>query len=86
MAIIAKTIPPKMNLGYWNSGLFGGCADLFGRAMGNISFTIYSKFNGVISQPFFTYIVDSVVILLTIVAILFRYKRYCHHIEIEISK
>ena len=86
MAIIAKTIPPALNSGYWNSGLFGGCAELLGRGIGNISFTIYTKFNGLKTQPFLTYIVTSVTIFVCLIILSLQLKRFVKHIEIEIVK
>lgn len=84
MAIIVKTIPEHLNAGYWNSGLLGGCAEMLGRMFGNVSFTIYSLFQGAHYVPFYVYIVDSPFILALVVLIFVFYRRLQKHTEIEV--
>lgn len=88
MAIIAKTIPPALNLGYWNAGLLGGCAELLGRTFGNVSFTVYSLFDSKYTNramPFFAYVVNSPIIGLMLISAVVMYPRLTKHMEIEMA-
>lgn len=87
MAIIAKTIPPVLNLGYWNAGLLGSCAELLGRTIGNVAFTVYSVFDPVYTNkamPFFAYVINSPIIALMIITTVVLYPRLTKHMEIKI--
>lgn len=87
MAIIAKTIPPYLALGYWNAGMLGGSAELLGRTLGNVSFTIYSMFDSTLKnrvEPFFAYVVDSVTIGLMLASSIVLYSKLSKHLEIQI--
>lgn len=87
MAIIAKTIPPFLALGYWNAGLLGGCAELLGRTLGNVSFTIYSMFDSVHknrAEPFFAFVIDSIVIGVMLASSIVLYSKLSKHLEIQI--
>lgn len=87
MAIIAKTLPPRFALGYWNAGMLGGCAELLGRTCGNVAFTIYSLLDQTFknrAQPFLTYTTDGVCIgIMLAVTIIFQ-KKLHKHMEIQI--
>lgn len=45
ISILSKVIPPKLKLSFWNAGLFSGCADNLGRAVGSALYTGYSYAN-----------------------------------------
>lgn len=86
MAIIAKTISPELNLGYWNAGLLGGCAELLGRTFGNVAFTVYCLFSGgKAAEPFYVYVVNAIITAIILVVVIVFRKKLSRHIEIEIE-
>lgn len=66
IAILAKVIHPKMKKGFLNAGLLSGIGDTIGRALGNISFTIFSRIDTTAAYPGIWYIVATCLIALCI--------------------
>jgi hypothetical protein len=87
LACAAKTLPPFFKFSYWNVGLLAAIADSMGRIIGDVSFTAYSYFDSYYlrrAQPFYTYVVNSVVLTLLLMATIRVYPRLERHIEMKI--
>lgn len=87
MAIVAKTIPPHLAFSYWNAGMLTSVADSSGRLLGSAAFTVYSMFDSTFlraAQPFYAYIVNSIVVTLLFIGAVVMYPRFDKHMEIEV--
>lgn len=59
ISILAKVISPNLKKGFINAGLLSGTGDTLGKAIGNASFTVFSKIDGLAAYPGIWYIVAS---------------------------
>lgn len=85
ISILAKTISPKLKMGYCNAGLFGGTADTFGRTVGNALYTLYTYSQGKAWEPFYAYIVAACISFVFLLISIIFYGRLKKHMEIHVK-
>jgi hypothetical protein len=87
--ILYKVVPPSFALRYWNAGMIAGTAELVGKTFGFISFFFYSYVHRTSkerAEPFFAYIVNSVVVfgLIIYTCVYFRQLRKHTAVTLEL--
>lgn len=80
--ILYRVVPPSFALRYWNAGMIAGTAELAGKTIGFIAFFFYAYVNRDSrnrAEPFFAYIVNSVVVLLLVLYTCASFKKLQKH-------
>lgn len=84
ISILSKVIPSRLKLSFWNAGLFAGCADNLGRAVGSALYTGYS-YTTLAKEPTIAYSVTAGLATVFLVMAIVFYKRLVQHTEIFVG-
>ena len=82
ISILAKVIPSRLKMGFWNAGFLAGCGDNLGRAVGSALYTLYTRAS-VRVEPTIAYSVTAGISLTFLVLVVVFYKRFVKHTEIS---
>lgn len=88
--LAVKSIPPRYATGFWGAGMVINTSDVLGRLLGSAAFTVYSQFDrrgdeyGALCEPFYAYIVNSVVVGFLLVGTLISHKKLEKHMKFKV--
>lgn len=85
VAVIGRTISPRMQEGYWSVELFACLADGVGRTLGAFLNTAYSYVETPFQTPFYQYIIDTCLVFVALFATSLVYKYLVKHSQVAID-
>ncbi len=86
VALLSKLISPRLKNSYFNAGLLSGSADTIGRSIGNSLITIFAALSGLLSVPFYIYVIGTAIGALFLISNIAFYPQLEKHTTVSVQR